>query len=187
METSRRPSELDHLVPFVRAGIPERDGPSRWARDRAAPVMDPLVGSLIVVYAFDRDDGFHPIAHHDLDRLGIDQATLAAAATDNLINRMAALQLLERPDGCGMVRLDGHLEASVILVPQLWSDIAEILAEEVLVAVPAPDIVLFCGAGDGPAGRALRAARDRALAVGDHALTKDVLRFAAGWWQIEPD
>jgi hypothetical protein len=99
-----------------------------------------------------------------------------------------------------MVRLDGNLEASTLVVPQLWADIADILSDDVMVAVPTQDVVLFCGASNQSAMRALGAARDRALAVSEHGITKDLLRFSAasgsggsesggshgaGCWQID--
>jgi hypothetical protein len=167
---------LDTVVPLVRADVDLE----------AAPVIDRLVGSLIVVYAFDEATQFRTVAHHDLPLLGVDQAALAIAAYEHLLDRMGDLQLLERPDGCGLVRLDGNLESSTILVPQLWHDIGEILGDEVLVAVPARDTVLFCAAGNDTVRPALRAARDRALAVGDHKITSDLFRFHDGSWQVEP-
>jgi len=138
------------------------------------------------VYAFDYGDHFRTVTHGDLLALGVGQRALAEAALENLFDRLGDLQLLERPDGCGMVRLDGKLEASLLLVPQLWHDIAEILCDEVVIAVPAGDVVLFCGAGSEPNRRALLAARDRALAVGNHAFTQDLFRFRAGVLEIEP-
>lgn len=152
----------------------------------STPVVDLLVGSLIVVYAFDRGDHFRTVTRGDLAALGVDQHTLANAAVENLIDRLCDVQLLERPDGCGMVRLDGNLEASVLLVPQLWHDIAEILSDEVIIAVPSRDIVLFCGAGSESNRRALLSARDRALAVGNDTITRDLFSYQAGILQIEP-
>jgi uncharacterized protein YtpQ (UPF0354 family) len=172
---------LDCVVPLVRA-----DADWEEKADPSAPVIEVLAGSLVVVYAFDEDTQFRMVAQRDLVRLGVDRAALSEAAHDHLLDRMADLQLLDRPDGCGMVRLDGNLESSAILVPELWHDIGEILGDEVLVAVPARDIVLFCGAGNDAVKRALRAARDRALAVGDHKITGDLFRFHGGSWQVEP-
>ncbi len=172
---------LECVVPLVRAD-------AHWEElaDPSAPVVEALVGSLVVVYAFDEDTRFRMVAQRDLVRLGVDRDALAVAAYDHLLDRMADLQLLDRPDGCGMVRLDGNLESSAILVPQLWHDIGEILGDDVLVAVPARDIVLFCGAGNDAVKPALRAARDRVLAVGDHKITTDLFRFHAESWQVEP-
>jgi uncharacterized protein YtpQ (UPF0354 family) len=170
--------DLDLVLPLVR---PQFD-----ADDGEPPIADVLVASLVVVYAFDRDDRFHLLARADLDRLGVDQAHVATAARDNLLDRLDDLEILERPDGCGMVRLDGNLDASVLLVPELWADIEKILGKVVLVAVPARDVVLFCGAGGTSEKRALEAARDRALAVGNRRITADLLRFSAGSWLVEP-
>jgi hypothetical protein len=64
-----------------------------------------------------------------------------------------------------------------------WRDIAEILSDEVVIAAPARDIVPFWGAGSAPNRRALPGARDRVLAVGDHATTKDLFRVRAARWQ----
>jgi hypothetical protein len=173
---------LGSVVPLVRLDVGREEPPD----DPSAPVRDFLVGSLVVVYAFDEGTRFRTVAQRDLAQLGVDQAALAVAAHDHLLDRMGDLEILERPDGCGMVRLDGNLEASALLVPQLWDNIGEILGDEVLVAVPAPDIVLFCGAGNHAVRLALRAARDRALAVGHHKMTSDLFRFQGGSWHVEP-
>ncbi|MDQ1429331.1 MAG: hypothetical protein QOK39_2807 [Acidimicrobiaceae bacterium] len=171
---------LESIVPVIRG------------RDPAAPdefdtfVVQPLAGSLVALYAFDHGDAFHVVTLADLDALGVDRAALAAAALDNLIDRMGYLEILERPDGCGMLRFDGSLEASALLVTQLWRDIAGILGDEVLVAVPTLDTVLFCAAGAMRNRRALVAARDRAIAVSKRALTADLLRFDdACIWQVD--
>jgi hypothetical protein len=172
------PPGLDTVIPLVRT---VRGAPSGDSEDA---VVGPLAGSLVVWYAFDHN--LRVVTHSDLATLGVDQVSLAAAALDNLINRMGDLEILERPDGCGMLRLDGTLEASALLVIPLWRDIAGILSDEVVVAVPTLDAVLFCGAGALSHRRALVAARDRALAVGNHPLTNELLRFdGRGSWQLE--
>ncbi len=85
-----------------------------------------------------------------------------------------------------MLRLDGNLEASLLVVTGLWDNIAEILGDQVVVAVPTPELVLFCGAGNHTVRRALRTARDRALAVFDDRLTDELFRFSGGAWHVEP-
>jgi uncharacterized protein YtpQ (UPF0354 family) len=177
---ARASSGLATVVPVVVAG----DSVAAGATDA---VVDPLTGSLVVMYAWDAGDPTLVVTSQDLESLGVDRPSLAAAALDNLVDRMSDLQILERPDGCGMLRIDGTLEASALLVTSLWRDIAAVLSDDVLVAVAARDTVLFCAAGIAPHRRALVAARDRALAVGNHRLTDELFRFDANsTWQREP-
>jgi len=181
---------LEAVVPIVRADhseeIRDRAAGGVDESDPSAPVFDVLAGALIVLYAFDDGERFRTVAQRDLTRLGVDPAAVATAAQDNLIDRLEALEVLERPDGCGMLRLDGNLEASLLVVSGLWDNIAEILGDEVVVTVPTPELVLFCGAGNHTVRRALRTARDRALAVFDDRLTDELFRFSGGAWHVEP-
>ncbi len=172
------PDALQVVIPLVQSD-------QAWRTD--APLVDPVVASLVVVYAIPRDRGRYLVTDADLPLLGVDRAELAAAATDNLLDRMADLEVLERPDGCGMLRLGDSLEASSLVVLQLWQNIAEILADDVLVAVPARDVVLFCPAQGFSPRRALRSARDRALAVSNHQLTAELLLFTSDGWQPDDE
>lgn len=192
-EPEKREPGLDCVVPLVRAderheAAVEASRPTAALQlgDPSAPVMRFLVGSLLVLYAFDIGSGYRFVMTHDLDRLGIDSDQLHDAALTNLRTASGAARFNEQPGGnVGMLTVDGNLEASMLLLPELWGDLKIRLgANELLVSVPARDVVLYGVNGEGDTMIALTSARDRVLSTGDHLVTRDILRFHDGGWVI---
>jgi uncharacterized protein YtpQ (UPF0354 family) len=76
------------------------------------------------------------------------------------------------------------LEATLMLYPTLWAQLCEEMGDDLVVAVPARD-VLAVSPIDSPEGIAeLRAVVQRVWPRDDHPLTTELFQFGSGQWRV---
>jgi hypothetical protein len=82
------------------------------------------------------------------------------------------------------VLFDGDMEATLMLYPTLWAQLGEEMGDDLLVAVPARD-VLAVSPLDSPEGIAeLHAVIERVWPKDDHPLTTELFQFGEGGWRL---
>jgi hypothetical protein len=153
-------------------------------------LSEDLVGELLVLYAFDLPGLFEYLSERDRKALGLDMADLRSLAVRNLTRRRSRPQTLQGSNPVVMLRLDGDLEASLLLVDRLWPQLARGLAGETIVAVPSRDVLAISGTEVTGGVEALR----RAVQIGWERptnrkllLTRSLLvRRGASWQIFEP-
>jgi uncharacterized protein YtpQ (UPF0354 family) len=145
--------DRDSIVPVVKRAEPEGYGnppPPSMTPDEF-PIFEDLTPYLIVGYAFDFPDHFVFVSRRHCERLELDPCDLRSLAVRNLTRRRAAPQLKALP-GAVMLVVGGDMEASLLLVDHLWTQIGPGLAGDLIAAVPARDILLVTGS-EVPGGR----------------------------------
>ena len=115
------------------AGAP----PDQW------PVTEPLVGNLLVAYAFDLPAGFVMVRPQDLAQLGLSPDQLRKLSLENLRREMPEIAVEVNGD-VHRVITGKNFEACTLLAPNFWTKVASQIDGEVIVAVPSRDVVLFC-------------------------------------------
>jgi uncharacterized protein YtpQ (UPF0354 family) len=158
---------------LIQAGAP----PDQW------PVTEPLVGNLLVAYAFDVPAGFVMVRPQDLTQLGLSMEQLHQVAIDNLRRDMPEIAV-EVIGDLQRVITGKNFEACTLLAPNFWKKVASQLEGEVLVTVPSRDVVLFCSSKSSQGlldmvGMANEVLRQEAA----HALTNEILVWR-GEWQV---
>lgn len=147
----------DDLIPMIRNVA--------WLTDaRTAGIAAvPFVGELAVVYAWDRAHSIAYTSRDELEDLGIAQAELPELALTNLRKRLPK-ELSTRGDGKSFVfTAGGNIEASLILVPEIWDTLAAQLPGDVVACVVARDVCLVTATGIPDGLKSLAAARDRLI------------------------
>lgn len=111
------------IVPLVRGEV---DEPVRRVKAGTYPQLwDPLVGDLVVLYAFDSPTNFLPVTAEDLARLRLQRAGLRALALANLRARIPPVEKKVAKTGVTMFVLPhngGNFESSLLLFDELWVD-----------------------------------------------------------------
>ena len=83
--------------------------------------------------------------------------------------------------------LDGHFEASLVLLDDLWDEaLASYAPNGFIVALPARDVIAFCDAKSETGIAQLRDMVNRITAKGDHLVSQSLYQREGGAWHREP-
>ncbi len=176
---------LAGLLPNLEAMPPISEAALSTPSDESSFVLRPFVGPLVISYIVDDGDGDRALRQRDLSTNGLSEAQLHDRAVENLARHVQTVGIRLRPYGSLMaVLFDGDMEATLMLYPTLWTKLCEDMGDELVVAVPARD-VLAVSPLDSPQGIAeLRAIVKRVWPTDDHALTTQLFELGDGGWSL---
>jgi uncharacterized protein YtpQ (UPF0354 family) len=113
---------------------------------RDEPVIEHLVGDLLVMYAFDLPGRFEFVARRHCETLGLEAGDLRPLSVRNLVKLRRKPQI-KGTDRVVTLILDGDLEASLLLVDMLWEQLAQQIPGDLIAAVPTRDTLAVTGTG----------------------------------------
>lgn len=160
------------------------DEPAAFSLDEdRSPVVDLLGNGLMVVYLVDEGDRFVYVQHRHPKSIQADPRGLMEFGLVNLTTlARSSLQVVQQGAFYGLV-LDGHFEASLLLVDELWDKaLAAMTPNGAVIAIPARDVLLFCDGANAQGIQQMRDAAGRVMQSGDHLLTDQLYRRADGSW-----
>jgi uncharacterized protein YtpQ (UPF0354 family) len=108
-------------------------------------MSDALVGDLKIFYAFDMPGYFRYVSERDRKALELDPGGLRGLSVRNLIKRRGKPEILRPSDAALMLKLDGGLESSLLIVDRLWPHLAHGMPGETIVAAPNRDVLVVSG------------------------------------------
>lgn len=148
-------------------------------------LLEEFTEDLDVGYSFGPPYGQRLVTRDDLDRLGLDRRELRRRTVDNLYRLLSRLRIDGQPPA-PMLSFGG-LESSVLLAADVWDDLHRSVPGELVVGVPARDVVIFTGTGSPPGMAKVRRAVDRIFFAGDqHLLSRNLLVWRHGAWSTLP-
>jgi uncharacterized protein YtpQ (UPF0354 family) len=151
--------------------------------DLHAPVLDEFLVGLFVGYSFGPPFGQRLITWQDLERIEVPRRVLAREAAHNLEAKLADAQIHGQPPAI-MLGFDG-LASSLLLADALWVDLADAVPGDLVVGLPARDVVIVTGSESGPGLEKVRRAVNRVFFAGDrHLLSRDLLVRRRGVWEL---
>src|ERR1043165_3687465 len=149
------------------------------------PVMEPLVGDLLVTYALDLPEMFQMVSGHDLQKLGLSPEQLRPIAIDNLKHQIGEVGQEGEPPVLQLV-VGNDLEACLLLVDGVWKSLAQSVPGEIVVGVPARDVLLVTRSD--PARGAVEVLREAVQKLHSmettHALTRNLLVRRNNGWEV---
>lgn len=150
------------------------------------PVQDELLEGVSVVYSFGPPHGARLVTWSDLPRLNLDQQMLRRSAAANLTSRLGAVKVHGQAPSL-MLSFDG-LESSLLVADGFWESLRESVPGELVIGVPARDVVIVTGSESKPGLEKAKRAVDRVFFAGDeHLLTRELLvRRNGGWEPLTP-
>lgn len=168
-----RIKHLNFIRALDRAGVP----PDK------RPLTAPLCGELLVTYAFDLPDSFMMATPGMLAQAGIGSDEVAGLALANLKRTLPAPQFFAK-DRCGLAHTGDNLEATLLLVDSVWTEMAGNFNGDILVTVPRRDRLLLCDSADAQACAVLAAmtAEFTNEHQDSHALSTQVMARRDGAW-----
>ena len=107
------------------------------------PVLDEFLAGLGVVYVAGPPYGKKLLSWCDLERLGWSRHMLRRHAVETLDHKRDAVRIHGHPPAL-MLSFSG-LESSLLLARRIWDDLSEIVPGDIVVGVPARDVVIVTG------------------------------------------
>jgi uncharacterized protein YtpQ (UPF0354 family) len=102
---------------------------------------------LIILYAEDTPSNIRYFTEDAVEDLGLAESELRARAIENLRGLLPAIEM-RGEDGTYMLTADGNYEASLLLFDDIWVSGQIEVRGELVVAVPARDMLLVTGSED---------------------------------------
>lgn len=146
-------------------------------------LTDGFLGDIAVGYTPGPPYGRRLFTWDELGSSGRSRRELRREAAENLYAALDRVGIHGQPPAL-MLSFDG-LESSVLLAHAFWDDLAGSVPGELVVGVPARDVVIFTGAQSHSGLQKLRRAVDRVFfAGGPHLLSRDLLVRRERRWEI---
>lgn len=143
-----------------------------------SPVLRPVGSGLMAAYVVDQPEGLVYVQHRHLAEAGIDAAQLHRLAIASLDQLCSQHLRVEQHGPVFGVFVDGNFEASMFLLQALWQrDLAGLVGEGFMVAVPARDVLAFCDMASEEGIAALKEMVERVHANGDHLISRNTFRL----------
>lgn len=139
---------------------------------KVAEVHEEYNGELTIFYAEDRERGIAFLTDEALNQAGLRRSELRALAVKNLGALLPAIEL-RGENGLYLITAGGDYEASLLLLDGLWTGeyVAPKVKGDVVVAIPARDLLLVTGSQDAAGLARLREYARQAHAEASYALT----------------
>ncbi len=149
--------------------------------DPEAPVLDEFLDHLVVGYSFGPPYGGRLITQAQLAEMGMTHRSLRRTAADQLDQTLDQVEI-HGLEPVFMLSFDG-IESSLLLADEVWDHLAEQIVGDIVVGVPARDVLMVTGT-ESPSGLAkTRRAVERVHFAGDeHLLSKQLLVRRQGDW-----
>ena len=151
----------------------------------AGPVVTPVVGDLVLAYVEDGDVNMRFLVPSDLERLGVTGMEalhdLALANFGDYARTRTGLESFA--PGVFRAQVDGYYDASLFLFADELARGARI-AGDVVVAVPARDVMLLCSADDAAAIATLRDTAARVESESPYLVSPRLYVLRAEGWQV---
>jgi len=146
-------------------------------------VREHLVADLWIVYALDLPKLTKSLGESKMKELKIAPEELRSLALTNLRNILPETE--QHGDGPWyMLTAGGDYTASLLLFDDLWSELQESVEGDIVVAVPARDVVFFTGSGSQQGIEMVRHKAREIVEGGDHVISQTLLRRSLGKWSV---
>jgi len=166
-------------LPLAEGGIPSKN----------LPVARSLKNGLLALYAVDEGDSFTFVQRRHVSEADLALDELHSLALSNLATRAKGNVVIRRDGRLHFVLLDGNLDASLLLLDELWeSALAGFVSGSFAVAVPARDVLAFCDADSVQGLAELRCLIRHVHGAGEHLISDRIfLREGRGLWAGRTD
>ncbi|MBX9899333.1 MAG: DUF1444 family protein [Burkholderiaceae bacterium] len=117
---------------------------SRGLNSAPENVFEEFGDELLVVYAEDTLTNIRYLTRADLKESGLTQAQLRPLAVQNL-GRILPQVEIHKGALVSMITAGGNFEANLLALPDIWKDLEQHVDGDIVVAIPARDLLLLTG------------------------------------------
>lgn len=173
---------LDCVVPRIYVALPDAGAADLSLSKADSPVERRLVPDLLVFYAFDAGSHYEIVAYRDLEQLGITADELHERALLNLRGLKLEVRA-HKGDRITMLTAGGNYEATLILLPEVWESVSQMVSGHIVAAVPARDVLYVTGDADPENLADMRRWTSKALEQVDKPLSRAFIRWTGTHWE----
>lgn len=158
----------------------------QMAEGKAELLARPLVPGLWVVPVVDSPRSMRMVVKQDLVALRLDEEALFELGRRNLreqLKPLADVAHVPRPGEIGRLGEDDY-ESSRLLLHTEWAELAERMRHQLVVMVPASNLLLYGEASNAQAVEGLRALGREAARGSQRPLSLTLLRWTVAGWEI---
>jgi uncharacterized protein YtpQ (UPF0354 family) len=146
----KQAAKLDRtrIVPVIkdRAWLAELQDRYKAQDTSQQPVFDDFNNELVIVYAEDTPRITRYLSSSEI--VGVERRKLRSLAVDNLMRLMPRIEMRQHAEGAFMITSHADYGASLVLVDSIWSGDQIKVNGDIVVAVPAKDVILATGSRD---------------------------------------
>ncbi len=150
---------------------------------KAEYVAEKLNDELMLVYAEDTEVNIRYLIPKNLEELKITRSELRSLAIQNLENVVPEVRI-DGESPLYMIVADGTYEASLLLDPSLWTSGQLKVAGEIVVAVPARDLLLVTGSRNAPELAKVRTLANKFAGESNYRLTNKLFVYRDGKFEV---
>jgi len=132
---------------------------------------------LIIVYAEDDPTRMRYLSAHE--DIGVGRQELRALAVENLLRILPKIEM-RSGDHVLLISAGGDYEPSLLLIDEIWSGGQIKVNGEIVVAIPARDVLLVAGSRDRTGVRRMRELAAKLAAEGPYGLTDTLFVYRSG-------
>ena len=141
-DSKKKDHDLQRIYPIIKAN--SGGGTSAGLEDISQPISEHLVDNLHIYFAEDTGSQFEYLNEDSLRSLKKNTAQIKEIALANLESYASKTGIsIEGDDNLQMVKLDRNLEASLILMESLWSQILTKYNDNAIVAIPSRELLII--------------------------------------------
>jgi uncharacterized protein YtpQ (UPF0354 family) len=184
-ETASESTEIDRqrIVPVIkdRAWLQDMQRSSGAADLDQMPeqVFEDFNDDLIIVYAEDTPKNIRYVSQEGLEKAGINREALRSLAVANLRRILPPVEMRSGPL-ISMLTAGGDYDASLLLLDDLWSAEKLSVDGEIVVAVPARDVLIFTGSRNAEGLKRLLELARKVVAEAPYSLSDRLFVFRDG-------
>jgi hypothetical protein len=152
------------------------------------PAAVPIAGEFWMISAADRQTTIALLSSRALEPLQLTTKDAFTIGKENMRRAMTRIieEALKRDrHGIGLLTGDPY-KSSLFAFPELWAPLAKAAGGNLLVSVPASDVVLFCDGRRAGASEAMIAAAQKVMATADRPFSSSLFRWSADGWTALP-
>ena len=152
-------------------------------RNRDVNVLDEYLGELLIGYSFGPPYGRRFLTWPDVERMGLTHRRLRYQAAASLVSMLDEVQVHGQPPA--LMLSFGGVESSLLLADEFIDGLERAVPGELVIGVPAQDVVLVTGSDSPPGLAKARRAVDRIFFAGNqNLLLRDLLVRRYGAWEV---
>ena len=187
-DSCQRQMMRNALVPRIKPLAFERTLRDYGIPHEKMPLIEPLVGELLVAYAFDLPGHVMTANLANIARIGISPDEVHALAMRNLKARLPPIEY-SASHGVFLAVTGRDLEACLLLADNVWEDAAVRFKRGFVVCAPRRDCLLVSEGDTAEAIAAIRhAARDIVAKQDDaHGLSMQLMSRAGRQWRLHAE
>ena len=166
----------DKIYPWVKESLVDHQALNgKFISPKDTPIIS-FVGDLMIIFVIKRGEDKFEIIKDNMLPPETDIAELYQLACQNLVRDVEFVISNTMYGGFGILA-DGHHEASSLCFKHIWSVCVDKIQDDIVIMVPAKDMVLFVPASNQKAIEEMRTFGNEAYERNKDKISKKLLRF----------